>query len=59
MSNYIVAKHSYDFVASFEIFNSWSNVYNLSCYISACCQKKKENPSHTLSPFQKVKVKYI
>jgi hypothetical protein len=37
MSTYRAAKHSYNFVTSFEIFNSWSNSHNLSCYIKACC----------------------
>jgi len=40
MSTYkAMGKTSYNFVTSFEICYSWSNLHNLSCHISACCDK--------------------
>ena len=40
MNSHSMANHGYNFVTSFETFDSWSNLYNLSCHISTFSNRK-------------------
>ena len=37
--------HSYNFITSFEICHSWSNLHNLSCHIRSCSKFRQGIPS--------------
>ena len=40
MSSHSMANHSYNLVTNFETFDSWSNLYDLSCHISTFSNRK-------------------
>ena len=49
-----MAKHSYDFVTSFETFDSWSNLYDLSCHISNFSNRKYVQQKGEVEDFPKI-----
>ena len=49
-----MVNRSYNFVTSFETFDSWSNLYNLSCHISTFSNRKYDQQKAEMEDFPKI-----
>ena len=54
VSSHSITKHSYDFVTSFETFDSWSNLDDLSCHINTFSNKKICSAKGEVEDFSKI-----
>ena len=53
MSSHGMVSCSYNFVTSFETFDSWSNLYDLSCHISTFSNRKYNQQKAKMEDFPK------